>query len=323
VTLGATVGTDRGRTTLRFLALPAEAGVDGRSIQAGHVLEWIDRAGFACAAAWSSSYCVTAYVGNVHFTRPIRVGDLVEAEGRIISTGRTSMQVLVTVANADPTVGTYTPATHCLLVFVAVDADRTPRPVPQWTPSNVAELDLTDRGRQRVAARSRIRAAMEAEAYTGAGTAPRTVLRFLAQPADVNWGGTVHGGTVMRWIDEAAQACATGWTRRPTVGVYAGGIHFHRPIAIGAVVEVESRIIHTGPHSLHVATHVRSRPVTGGPTALTTQCMTISVCPDEDGTAGAVDPVPLVSDEDVRLDRHARALVAMRAELDAIGEQDA
>ena len=323
MSLAAAVGTERGRSVLRFLALPAEAGVDGRSIRAGHVLEWIDRAGFACAAAWSGSYCVTAYVGDVHFGRPIRVGDLVEAEARIISTGRTSMQVLVTVSTADPTVGVWSRATRCLLVFVAVDAQRTPTPVPQWTPGSVAELDLIERGRQRIAARTRIRAAMEAEAYTEAGTGPRLVLRFLAQPSDVNWGGSVHGGTVMRWIDEAAQACATGWTRRPTVGVYAGGIHFHRPIAIGSLVEVESRVISTGPHSLHVATHVRSAPVTGGEAALTTQCMTIAVCPDEHGAAGAVAPIPLVSDEDVRLDRHARALVAMRAELEAIGDEEA
>jgi 4-hydroxybenzoyl-CoA thioesterase len=256
----------------------------------------------------------------VHFAQPIRVGDLVEAEARIISTGRTSMQVLVTVATADPTIGVYVRATRCLLVFVAVDDERRPKPVPAWLPASVAELDLTDRGRQRIAARSRIRAAMEAEPYTESGTAPRLLLRFLAQPIDVNWGGTVHGGTVMRWIDEAAQACATGWARRPTVSVYAGGIHFHRPIAIGSVVEVESRILHTGPHSMHLATHVRSRPVTGGDAALTTQCMTISVRPAEDGSAAAVPPLPLVSDEDLRLDRHARDLVAMRAELEAIGD---
>jgi acyl-CoA hydrolase len=322
VSLGTAVGTERGRSTLRFLALPADAGVDGRSVQAGRVLEWIDRAGFACAAAWSGSYCVTAYVGDVHFARPIRVGDLVEAEARVISTGRTSMQVLVTVATADPTVGDSVRATRCLLVFVAVDEERQPTPVPPWLPASLAELDLTDRGRQRVAARSRIRSAMEAAAYTEAGTAPRLLLRFLAQPTDVNWGGTVHGGTVMRWIDEAAQACATGWTGRPTVGVYAGGIHFHRPIPIGSVVEVESRILHTGPHSIHLATHVRSRAATGGEATLTTQCMSISVCPDQDGSAAAVAPIPLVSDEDVRLDRHARELTAMRAELEAIGDDE-
>ena len=45
---------------------------------------------------------------------------------------------------------------------------------------------------------------MAAQTYTDAGTAPREVLRFLASPTDVNWGGKVHGGIVMRWIDEAA-----------------------------------------------------------------------------------------------------------------------
>ena len=48
-------------------------------VSAGRVLEWIDKAGYACAVAWSGSYSVTAYVGNVSFTRPVQVGDIVEA----------------------------------------------------------------------------------------------------------------------------------------------------------------------------------------------------------------------------------------------------
>ncbi len=91
----------RSQETLRFLAPPTETGVDG-VIQAGRVLEWIDRAGFACAAAWSSSYCVTAYVGNINFRRPIFAGDLVEADARIIHTGRSSMQIFVTIGAATP-----------------------------------------------------------------------------------------------------------------------------------------------------------------------------------------------------------------------------
>ena len=37
---------------------------------------------------------------------------------------------------------------------------------------------------------------------------PREVLRFLAAPTDVNWGGKVHGGNVMRWIDEGRLSTA-------------------------------------------------------------------------------------------------------------------
>ena len=45
------------------------------------MLEWIDKSAYACAAAWSGHYCVTAYVGNVRFHQPLHVGDLVEALG--------------------------------------------------------------------------------------------------------------------------------------------------------------------------------------------------------------------------------------------------
>jgi 4-hydroxybenzoyl-CoA thioesterase len=163
---------------------------------------------------------------------------------------------------------------------------------------------------------------MEAQRYTDEGTAPRLLLRFLAAPTDINWGGNVHGGTVMRWIDEAAHACATSWTKRRTVGVYAGGIHFHRPVHVGHLVEVESRIIHTGAHSIHVATHVRSADPVVGAYARTTQCMSVFVTPDDTGAAAPVVPIPLASGEDLRLDEHARELIAMRAELDAIGDEE-
>lgn len=50
--------------------------------------------------------------------------------------------------------------------------------------------------------------------------------------------------------------------------------------------------------------------------------MSIFVAPDEDGEAAAVTPLPLCTAEDRRLDRHARELMAMRAELDGIGESE-
>ena len=59
------------------------------------------------------------------------------------------------------------------------------------------------------------------------------VLRFLAEPSTVNFGGKVHGGTVMKWIDEAGYACATSWSKRYCVTVFIGSIRFHRPIRIG------------------------------------------------------------------------------------------
>ncbi|MCC6186283.1 MAG: acyl-CoA thioesterase, partial [Chitinophagaceae bacterium] len=36
-------------------------------------------------------------------------------------------------------------------------------------------------------------------------------LQFLSEPTDVNFGGKVHGGAMMKWIDQAAYACASQW----------------------------------------------------------------------------------------------------------------
>jgi acyl-CoA hydrolase len=71
-------------------------------------------------------------------------------------------------------------------------------------------------------------------------------LRFLAEPNTVNFGGKVHGGTVMKWIDEAGYACATSWAKLYCVTVSVGTIRFHRPIMIGDLVEVEARLAYTG-----------------------------------------------------------------------------
>ena len=135
---------------------------------------------------------------------------------------------------------------------------------------------------------------MEAQAYTDEGTAPRLLLRFLATPRDVNWGGRVHGGTVMRWIDETAQACARSWTHgRDGRRLRRAASTSTRPIEIGALVEVESRILHTGPHSVHLATHVRSADPAVGEYRTTTRCMSVFVPLDDGGRAAEVAPLPL------------------------------
>lgn len=302
--------------TLRFLATPQDSTAGGEIVSAGSMLEWIDKAGYACAVGWSGGYCVTAYVGNVHFARPIAAGDLIQANARIIQTGRTSMQVLVVIETADVETRVYSRATHCLLVFVAVDADGQPREVPRWEPRDDEDRALHGNAEERLAARRGILDAMLAQQYGDEGTTPRTTFRFLAAPAVANWGGNAHGGTVMRWIEEAAFACAAGWSSTDAVAVYSGGIHFFRPIRIGHVVEVDARLIHTGAHSMHVAVHVRSgSPTEPGVLAPTTQCMTVFVDRGPDGRARAVAPLPLVSDEDIRLDAHALALIDARARL--------
>jgi 4-hydroxybenzoyl-CoA thioesterase len=302
--------------TLRFLAAPTDAGYSG-NVSGGRVLEWIDKAGYACAVGWSGSYCVTAYVGNVRFARPVRVGHLVEATATLVHTGRSSMHILVSVQSGDPKDGVLEDATRCLIIFVAVDGDGRPIPVPEWQPLDDADLEAQASAVRRIGLRAEIEKALAAQTYSEAGTAPRTVLRFLAAPTDVNWGGKVHGGIVMRWIDEAAHVLATRWTGSPrNVAVYAGGVRFYRPLRIGHLVEVEARLLHTGTTSMHVSVHVRSGDPATGELELTTHCLIIFVGLDELGAAVPAPPWTPASDEDRALDAHALHLAELRAAVD-------
>ncbi|ABM39137.1 acyl-CoA thioesterase [Polaromonas naphthalenivorans] len=108
-------------------------------------------------------------------------------------------------------------------------------------------------------------------------------LRFLAEPSTVNFGGKVHGGTVMKWIDEAGYACATRWAKRSCVTVSVGSIRFQRPILIGDLVEVEARLAYTGRSSMNIAVEVRSGDIKTGQMNVVTDCLVVFVAVDADG----------------------------------------
>ena len=114
-------------------------------------------------------------------------------------------------------------------------------------------------------------------------------LRFLAEPNTVNFGGKVHGGTVMKWIDEAGYACATRWAKRYCVTVSVGSIRFQRPIMIGDLVEVEARLAYTGKTSMNISVEVRAGDMKAGQMEVITECLVVFVAVDPDGKTIPVD----------------------------------
>jgi len=117
----------------------------------------------------------------------------------------------------------------------------------------------------------------------------------------------------MRWIDETAFACAASWSSSHAVAVYAGGIHFQHPIHIGDIVQVDARMIHTGPRSMHISVQVRSAsPRTPNEAKLTTRGMSIFVDVADDGRAAPVAELHAQTAEDSRLDEHALDLASLR-----------
>ncbi len=305
-------GTQRG-VTLRFLAEPMDANVRG-VMSAGKVLEWIDKAGYAAAVGWAGTYAVTGYVGNIHFTRPIDVGDLVVVQARVVLTGRTSLQVVCTVSSGDPRSSDRVLNTQCVLQFVAMEDGR-PVPVPAFEPRDDWERGQHARALGLNQARRAIEEEMGRQEYDTETQSCRETLRFLAAPTDVNWGGKVHGGYVMNWIDQAAQVVAERWHAGPVASVFAGGVRFYRPMFIGDLVEVDARLLHTGTTSMHISVHVRSGDPRTRDLRETTHCTIVYCGVDEQGRKRPVPPWKPVLPGDVALESHARAMIDIRQRL--------
>jgi acyl-CoA hydrolase len=151
------------------------------------------------------------------------------------------------------------------------------------------------------------------------GTQRELALRFLAEPTDVNYGGQVFGGAVMKWIDQAAYALAVGWCGHYAVTVYVGGIQFENPIAIGSLVEVRARLLHTGRTSMHIGIDVHAADPRAASTAprRTTHCIIVFVGVDEARKPVAVPAYLPDSDEERELQAYALRFMELRQGVEA------
>lgn len=141
-------------------------------------------------------------------------------------------------------------------------------------------------------------------------------LRFLAEPSDVNFGGKVHGGSVMKWIDQAGYTCAANWSGQYAVTVYVGGIRFFKPIAIGDLVEIQAKIIYTGTTSMHISIDVFAGNPRQQQKSKTTHCVMVFAAVDDTGKTVQVPKwIPQTANE-ISLEGYAKKLMDLRKDID-------
>jgi acyl-CoA hydrolase len=103
------------------------------SVHGGNVMKWMDEVGAMSAMRLAGQTCVTATVDQLSFDRPVPTGDIVVIESFAYESGRTSVKVHLQAYRENPRSGEREPTTVSYFVFVAVDEDGTPSPVPDLT----------------------------------------------------------------------------------------------------------------------------------------------------------------------------------------------
>jgi acyl-CoA hydrolase len=116
-------------TEMAEYVLPQHANVYG-SVFGGQIMAWIDLCAAICAQRHAARPCVTAFVDDLLFKRPVRVGQVVLLRAQVVATFRTSMEIEVVVSGEDTITGDRWPTVECLATFVAMGDDRKPTAIP-------------------------------------------------------------------------------------------------------------------------------------------------------------------------------------------------
>ncbi len=139
--------------------------------------------------------------------------------------------------------------------------------------------------------------------------------QFISEPSDVNFGGKVHGGVVMKWIDQTAYTCARSWAENYCVTVYVGGIRFIKPINIGEVIKINAYVIYTGTTSIHIGVDVYSRDFSNKQFDKKTHCVIVFVAVDKEGNTQKVKKWVPQTQREMRLEEYAIKLKHLREQI--------
>jgi acyl-CoA hydrolase len=96
----------------------------------GNVAKWMDEVGAMSAMRHAGETCVTARINRLDFERPIPRDDVCVIESYAYATGETSIRVRLRAFREDPRTGEREKTTESYFVFVAVDKEMRPTPVP-------------------------------------------------------------------------------------------------------------------------------------------------------------------------------------------------
>lgn len=132
-------------------------------------------------------------------------------------------------------------------------------------------------------------------------SAAQTTLSRIMTTLDTNLLGTVHGGVIMKLVDDVAGAVATRHSGGPAVTASMDEMAFLEPVRIGDLVHAHGRVNWTGRTSLEVGVRVLAEPWNALQTAMrVATAYLVFVALDTSGRPRPVPPVLPETEEDRR-----------------------
>jgi acyl-CoA hydrolase len=142
-------------------------------------------------------------------------------------------------------------------------------------------------------------------------------MTVLMTPDMANFSGNVHGGTILKLLDQAAYACASRYAGRYVVTLSVDQVMFRQPIHVGELVTFLASVNYTGNTSMEIGIKVVTENIRSKQIRHANSCFFTMVAVDDNGNP--VQIPALTPDNDLDRCRYEAAKMrrSLRQELEA------
>jgi acyl-CoA hydrolase len=141
-------------------------------------------------------------------------------------------------------------------------------------------------------------------------------MTVLMSPDMANFSGNVHGGSILKLLDQVAYACASRYAGRYVVTLSVDQVTFREPIYVGELVTFLASINHTGTSSMEVGIKVITENIQNQSVRHANSCFFTMVAVDENKRPVAVTPLAPTTPEAIGRNRAAKVRRELRQELE-------
>lgn len=141
-------------------------------------------------------------------------------------------------------------------------------------------------------------------------------MTILATPDMANFSGHVHGGAILRLLDQVAYACASRYSAHYAITVSVDQVFFREAVHVGELLTFMAAVNYTGHTSMEVGIRVISENIIEKAERHVITCYITMVAVDEDGRPARVPPLRIETPVEERRWRAAALRRELRKEIE-------
>jgi acyl-CoA hydrolase len=142
-------------------------------------------------------------------------------------------------------------------------------------------------------------------------------MTVLMTPDLVNFSGKVHGGAVLKFLDQVAYACASRYCGHYVVTLSVDQVYFRQPIHVGELVSFHASVNYTGRTSMEIGIKVVAEDARNRTHRHVMSSFFTMVAVDEEGKPTPVTPLTPTTDEEKRRFQAAQDRKKLREQFEA------